>query len=392
MDDEIRIFAEGRPAAPPYPEEARSRAREELVRAAARGRRGGFRLPRLGWQSVAAFGVTVLLVGGVAGALAREEPGMVASPGGLDPQPGQYIVVESQGTEGGLSQVWSGVEGPVMKQVRRQVWLTSSGTEAVYIRIETLPSQSLPGKTASPTPEEPHTRWLRLAGCPESPPALPPDPAALRAQLAKPDGNPDRDPAAAAFDRARGMVVERYLTKEQLDALIVAIKEIPGVRVADGVADMTGRTGIGIGLVYDGVLRQLIFDPVTSQYMGLRHTVVDKKEAEAPEGSVLALTAQLGMRVADALPEVDGQLIVSCPQNNPTASASPTLPPPPEATPEFTVTHTPANAPLPTATPTPANSPLPTATPTGETPTPAPDPSSVDLEASLEPTPIPPGS
>ncbi|MBB5080212.1 hypothetical protein [Nonomuraea endophytica] len=365
MDDEIRTFAEGRPAAPPYPEGARSRAREELVRAA-RGGRGGFRLPRLGWQSVAAFGVTVLLVGGVAGALAREEPGMVASPGGLDPQPGQYIVVESQGTEGGLSQVWSGVEGAVMKQVKRQVWLTASGTEPVYVRIETQPSQS------SPAPEEPGTRWLRLGGCPESPPTPSSDPAALRAQLAEPDGNPEPDPAAAAFDRARGMIVERYLTKERLDALIAALKEIPGVRVADGVADMTGRTGIGIGLVYDGVLQQLIFDPVTSQYMGLRHTVVDEKEAEAPEGSVLALTAQLGMRVADTLPEVDGQLLASCSQDKPAASASPTLPPPPEATP--------------------ANSPPPTATPTAETLAPTPDPSSVDLEASLEPTPIPTGS
>ncbi|MFD9945140.1 hypothetical protein ACFWYW_11260 [Nonomuraea sp. NPDC059023] len=365
MDDEIRIFAEGRPAAPPYPEEARSRAREELVRAA-RGGRGGFRLPRLGWQSVAAFGVTVLLVGGVAGALAREETGMVASPGGLDPQPGQYIVIETQGTEGGLVQAWFGPEGRVMRQAKRQVWLTSSGTEAVYVRIETPPSPSSPGQ-ATPAPAMPRTRWLRLAECPEWLPIVAPDPAAVRAQLANPDGASNRDPAAAAFDRAREMIVERYLTKEQLDTLIAELKAIPGVRVADGVADETGRTGIGIGLVYGGALNQLIFDPVTSQYMGLRSTVVDAKEAQAPEGSVLALTAQLGMRVVDSLPEVDGREITPCPQDKPTASASPT--PPADATP--------AN--VATSAPPPVDATPPVATPT---------PTSAE-QASREPTPIP---
>ncbi|MFI6903295.1 hypothetical protein ACIBKY_18675 [Nonomuraea sp. NPDC050394] len=366
MDDEIRIFAEGRPAAPPYPEEARSRAREELVRAA-RGGRGGFRLPRLGWQSVAAFGVTVLLVGGVAGALARGEPGMVASPGGLDARPGQYIVVETQGTEEGVVQAWFGAEGRVMKQVKRQVWLTASGTEAVYVRTERLPSPSSPGQ-ATPPPEQPRTTWLRLAECPEWLPIVAPDPAAVRAQLAKPDGASNGDPAAAAFDRARVMIVERYLTKEQLDTLIAELKAIPGVRVADGVADGAGRTGIGIGLVYGGALRQLIFDPVTSQYMGLRNTVVDAKEARAPEGSVVGLTAQLGMRVVDSLPEVDGRVITPCPENK--ATGMPTPPPPGEATP--------------------ANSANPTLPPENEVRTPT--PAAPDLEASREPTPIPPGS
>ncbi|MEV4889555.1 hypothetical protein AB0K48_09210 [Nonomuraea sp. NPDC055795] len=366
MDDEIRIFAEGRPAAPPYPEEARSRAREELVRAA-RGGRGGFRLPRLGWQSVAAFGVTVLLVGGVAGALAREEPGMVASPGGLDPQPGQYIVIESQGTEGGTTVARFDADGRVVKRAKRQVWLTSSGIE-VFIRIETLPSPPQPGETAPSTPDEPRTAWLRLAECPVTAPA---DEAALRPDRAQPV-EPGRDPAVAAFDRARGQVVERYLTKEQLDAAIATLKAIPGAQVADGVADEIGRTGTAIGLVYEGALQQLIFDPVTSQYMGLRSTVVDAKEAGAPEGSILALTAQLGMRVADAPPEVDGQVITPCPQDKPTASATPTPPPPADATPE--------NA----ATPTPADSAAHTVPPEDEAGT----PTSAET-ASREPTPIP---
>ncbi|MFI6294410.1 hypothetical protein ACIBEJ_22660 [Nonomuraea sp. NPDC050790] len=388
MDDEIRIFAEGRPAAPPYPEETRSRAREGLLRAA-RGRRG-LRLPRLGWQAVAAFAVTVLLVGGVAGALTRGGPGTVASPGGLDPQPGQYIVIESQGTEGRPILGRDGAEGRVPQRVKRQVWLTASGTEPVYVRSETLPSEPRAGET----PEPPRTEWLRLAECPLGAPVVPSDEAALRPNPAEP-AEPGRDPAAVAFDRARGMVAERYLTEEQLDAVIAALKAVPGVRVADDVADDLGRLGTGIGLVYDGVLQQLIFDPETGQYMGLRDTVVDEKAAGAPEGSVVALTAQLGMRVADALPKIDGHEIAPCPAN-------PTAVPTPAATVEK-VTPTPADVETATpARPTPESvSPTPEkgdaekVTPTPETVvtfTPMPDRPSVDLEASLEPTPIPPGS
>jgi hypothetical protein len=84
MDDEIVPFADGRPAAPAYPPHAREAARRRLLSEAAGPRR--FRLPRLGWQAVGAFGLTVALVGGVGVALSSG-PVPVAVPGATATDP-----------------------------------------------------------------------------------------------------------------------------------------------------------------------------------------------------------------------------------------------------------------------------------------------------------------
>src|SRR6185437_14293122 len=95
MDDEIKLFTDGRPAAPAYPSQAREAARRRLLDEAAGG--GGFRLrfPRLGWQAVGAFGVTITLVGGVGVALSSRTapvatPGAAATASVADTQPAQF--------------------------------------------------------------------------------------------------------------------------------------------------------------------------------------------------------------------------------------------------------------------------------------------------------------
>ncbi|NRQ38680.1 CU044_5270 family protein, partial [Nonomuraea sp. NN258] len=331
MDDEIRTFADGRPAVPPYREQARARARERLIEEA-RGRRG-FRLPRLGWQAVAAFGVTVALVGGVTVALSNQGgQSITATPGGdqsavmagtdfaeLDPRPGQFILVESDTMYGSFAFGDEGKETRHLYRTHRKIWQSVDGAADGLLYIEGREPRPWPDGRELPASARgwQGADWSPLASCPGTlgPAArrdyaylstLPADPAKMREHLYRasaPSPGKDVDADQAAFTHAGDLVRETYLPKAQRDALFEAVKTIPGVQVADGVADSAGRTGVALGLPEsDGTLSQLIFDPATHLVLGERATVVDPAAAQAPAGSVVALTAQLKISVVDSLP------------------------------------------------------------------------------------------
>ncbi|MCA2221692.1 CU044_5270 family protein [Nonomuraea aurantiaca] len=326
MDDEIRTFADGRPAAPPYPAEARAKARDRLLREAREGR--GFRFPKLGWQAAAAFGVTVALVGGVAVALSAQQPklGVATSAaqsaatqsaavldGDLRPKPGQFIMVASDTMYSSFSQA-NGKMTRYLYRTHREIWQSADASADGLLLIAGLAPKPWPGE---PLPKEAQKwkgeSWMQLASCPARLAAfrtdhaylstLPPDPALMRSFLYKrqPGGKGEAD--RAAFVAAGDLVRETYMPKAQRDALFEAAKEIPGVQVADGVEDSAGRQGVALGRESQGILEQLIFDRDTHMLLGERHTVVDAKAAGAPVDSVLALTAQLKVSVVDRLPE-----------------------------------------------------------------------------------------
>ncbi|MFI7151195.1 CU044_5270 family protein [Nonomuraea sp. NPDC050022] len=378
MDDEIRMFADGRPAAPPYPQEARAKARERLLREAREGR--GFRLPKLGWQAAAAFGVTVALVGGVAVALSAQQPKIgvatsaatqsaAVSDGELQPKPGQFIMVASNTMYSSFTQA-NGKMTRYLYRTHREIWQSADASADGLLLIAGLSPKPWPGE---PLPAEAQKwkgeSWMQLASCPDRLAAfrtdyaylstLPNDPTAMRDFLYKRQsarsggkevagkGEADREAFVAAGDLVR----ETYMPKAQRDALFEAAKEIPGVQVAEGVEDSAGRQGVALGRESEGTLDQLIFDRDTHMLLGERHTVVDAKAAGAPVGSVLALTAQLKVAVADRLPEQasKGEKDSSCmPQPGATADSTgqPTAPP----TVEVTVTAT-APAPVETTVP-----------------------------------------
>lgn len=347
MDDEIQTFSDGRPAAPPYRSEAREKAREELLRAA-RGQ-SGFRLPRLGWHAVAAFGVTVTLVGGVAVALSGAGEGgtdpasSVAVSGELEPRPGQFVLVESQ-TMYSVTEVSQSSESRYLSTTKRKIWQSADGSADGLLSIETLAPKPWPGQNAvaSIAKKEEGTEWFQLRACPSvlgnhlsyysNLAKLPADQAGMRERLYADgggddgkDGKPDKD--ARAFTATGDLLRETYLPKAQRDALFEAARTIPGVEVAEQVQDGAGRTGVALGRVAaaQGVLEQLIFDPATHAFMGERHTVVDAATARAPKDSVIALTAELKTSVVDELPKVDGRVQPdsSCEQPQPETTASP---------------------------------------------------------------------
>ncbi|MER7499699.1 CU044_5270 family protein [Nonomuraea pusilla] len=356
MDDEIRQFADGRPPAPAYRPEARARARELLL-AEARGG-GRFRLPRFGWQAVAAFGVTVALVGGVAVALSGRpqehlavaagatESAAVAEPlqGDLNPRPGQFILVESDTMYAAMTVGRNGEESRHLYRTHRKIWQSVDGSADGLLLIDGREPRPWPGQEL---PEDVKdwqgSEWITLAACRGTQDrdrryythlsTLPTDPAALRERLYGSGGDKDADRDQVAFTAAGDLVRETYLPKAQRDALFEAVKGIPGTEVAEGVEDSAGRKGVALGRAEaDGTLTQLIFDPDTRMFLGERQTVVDEQKGQAPKGSVVALTAQLKVSVADRLPDEaataersDCPSSASAPVEPPTAT--PSLPP-----------------------------------------------------------------
>ncbi|MEV0232293.1 CU044_5270 family protein [Nonomuraea sp. NPDC050786] len=360
-EDEIRMFADGRPAVPPFGAEARARARQRLL-AEARGG-GRFRLPRFGWQAAAAFGATVVLVGGVAVALSNQGRGGtnpaasvtqsvdVASSDELSPRPGQYIEIESDTMYGSFLIGKKGVDARYLYRTHRKIWQSVDGTADGLLLIEGREPQPWPGRALPKEAKDwKGSEWYALPVCEGAQgnrrtdyaylSTLPTDAAEMRASLYEmsklyvSDGK-GVDGDRAAFDHVRDLVRETYMPKAQRDALFEAARTIPGIQVAEGVADAAGRKGVALGQVDpQGILRQVIFDPITHLFMGERSTVVDEKRAQAPKDSVLALTSQLKVSVVDELPQAKVR-------GGDTSCVSATL----EATPSPSGTVTPAPAP-----------------------------------------------
>ncbi|WP_157248026.1 hypothetical protein [Nonomuraea typhae] len=299
MDDEIRIFAEGRPAAAPYPERARLGAREDLVRAA-RGRARFRRLPRVGWQAVAAFGVTAAVVGGVSVALTRPEPGMTAAPRGA------YMLIETQVTMSGAGRTHRGKE---------QLWVSTGDLASVAMRREPIEGMEMKQPTS----------WLRWNGCRAAP--LPSDVEGMRRLIYDATEPGEKDRELAAFEQARRLLKERYFTAEQQEALWAVLGAMPGVRRVEDVPDDLGRLGTAFQMdVKAAPARRIIVDPESGEYLGQGY--------DGPmDRFVLESSVRLGVRMVDELPQVDGARVEQGPcerrDPEPTPSVTGTVSPTP---------------------------------------------------------------
>ncbi|MFG3440024.1 CU044_5270 family protein [Nonomuraea sp. NPDC047897] len=414
MDDEIRVFADGRPAAPPYSDEARERARDRLLREA-RGR-GGLRRPRLGWQAVAAFGITVALVGGVAVALTGERQGPDAATSvtqtgvsipELDPKPGQFILVESD-TMYESHAIREDGETRHLYRTHRKIWQSVDGSADGLLLIEGREPKPHPGEKDLPE-DAANWRgsdWTLLNSCPQDKgrhrddfaylSTLPTDPAAMRDHLyqGSSGASPKAEADVRAFQDAVEILREGYLPKEQRAALYEAIKSIDGVVETPGVADSAGRRGVALGRTWarTGVHEEIIFDPETRMMLGERTTVADGKTAKAPVGSVVAHTAQLKVSVVDDLPETPAGIQRSDCMPAPTESSTPPPTAPPSDSPASARPSTPLSDAPDAPRPTDAPADGPTGSPAQASDSPAPSAPTSGVTDGPAPSAAPPGA
>ncbi|MFC4059427.1 CU044_5270 family protein [Planomonospora corallina] len=346
-EDEIQLVTRIRPDAAPYDPEAKAAARRGLTAAAAsrRAARPRWLRPRTmvpaGALAAAAAVLAVVAVPGGEAPRGPERQAVVASPRvvpvsasevlgraaraartDLAPRDDQFIRVESEtmyGAFGDMDAASSGRgETRHLYRTRRVIWKSVDGTREGSLRIEHLEPKAYPGW---PIPQDAYEAVgtvdvHRLPVC-EIPghertdyatlKKLPTDAAGMRAHLYTGNrGGNSRD--EGAWGEVGDMLRETYMPAAQRAALFEAAATIPGVEIVGDAQDAAGRTGIAVGRVGpDGVRQDLVFHPETYELLGERGVVVDEKLARAPEGSLVASTAELSVTVADEAPEVDDE-------------------------------------------------------------------------------------
>jgi hypothetical protein len=102
-----------------------------------------------------------------------------------------------------------------------------------------------------------------------------------------------RMPAVAAGDQstfaaAADLLQQTYLQPHARAALFLAVAELPGVTVRDGIVDAAGRPGVAVGQDGGTMGQELIFEPGTGRFLGTQlHT---------PGGELTALRANALLR------------------------------------------------------------------------------------------------
>lgn len=337
--NEIDLYRDERPDAASYDPGAKAMARSRLTGGGARrGRRPYLVLATAGvLAAAAAFTVTRALPADAPAVVAQPPSVQLMSAGEvlsraagavtdeLDPRDDQYVVVRSQTMYSSYSM--GEKEERWLYRSDRTTWLPANQRKASLgvLRMVLLEPWPFPGwpipKAAYEGVGKPEL--IALVNCDggeETPGPLRTDYAAIKRLPTDPDGmrahlyashQPNEkgiDADESAFRRANDLLRETYMPAAQRKALYQAVATIPRVQVTEGVADASGREGLGVGLVTRaGTRDDLIFDRDGFALLGERSTVVDEKVAGAPVGSLLASTAQLEVSVSDTAPEVADQ-------------------------------------------------------------------------------------
>ncbi|MDP9844156.1 CU044_5270 family protein [Streptosporangium lutulentum] len=236
----------------------------------------------------------------------------------LYPEPGQFLVFESQTMNPSAGQDRKGRPEIHLYRTKRKVWLPVEGdATGGVIESELLPPKPFPGRPLSPEASEDVGRhgpskladfddraeYLRSDYTYVS--RLPTEPAKMYEHLYSHLGH-NAQADTDAWGRVRDLLTEAYLPAAQRAALFRAAAAIPGVITVDNAVDAVGRKGIAAARVDPviGERQEYIFDRKTYMYLGERSVVIDAAKAEAPVGSVLTSSAQLKVSVADHAPAV----------------------------------------------------------------------------------------
>jgi hypothetical protein len=340
--DELKLLEDLRRETPPITAAAAQAARARLLAAAAesqppaprRGARG--RLSRAGWRvaiaaalGVALTAVTVardlgadpqrpqqagpagLLGAGVANAAelgARAASAAAARPA-ANPRPNQWLYLEQLFAETGSDAPPFAPVGA--RRVTRRSWNRIDAKRFAYEhrgRLHQLPNHQL----------SPVYPWRTFAYVSR----LPADPRALLARLYATVSGGQKPYDHARFSREEqhrmvfdfiGDVLRDNIAPPGVQAAIFrALPMIPGVRLQRDAVDAAGRHGVAFARVHDGHVRtELILDPRTYQYLGLRQIVVEdfvaknvtfrgkKVEPHVAKGTVFDWQARTAAAIVD---------------------------------------------------------------------------------------------
>jgi hypothetical protein len=163
----------------------------------------------------------------------------------------------------------------------------------------------------APTADRPqHTESCRPRPADRS--DLPTNPDEMRRYLYQADAEFDRFGGKApadqrAFRRAAEVLRVSLLAPDVQAAVFAAVSTIPGTTVRTGARDVTGRPGIAVTRVADGIRDELLFEPSTYAYLGADSIVVSATALSSPEvritglqpGDALAREAILSAAIAD---------------------------------------------------------------------------------------------
>lgn len=240
------------------------------------------------------------------------------------PGPGQYMYTSSE--EAYTSDTYDVAGGGYSVSVpeQRQIWIGTDGSGRIEETFGTpvflspadranwvaagSPALSFPPSDTTYGPNQ-------LSDGPTDLTKLPTDPKALAALISSRhiEGGPPGP--AEDFTQVGDLLRETDAPPALRAALFQVAKGIPGVEQLGTVTDHSGRPGVGVGFLVNGVRQELIFNPSDSSLIGEEDVVVEPSSNE-PVGTIDDWVVYLASSVVDS----DG----AAPNTTPVTTPTPT--------------------------------------------------------------------
>jgi hypothetical protein len=231
------------------------------------------------------------------------------------PGPGQFLYVNS--TEAYTATIAIQPNSfTVLRPENRQIWIAANGSGRIkesFGQPTFLSAHDRNVWEAAGRPTIPHAPTEMsfgpggLANGPTNLASLPTNPSALAAEIASRKIESGPSGPAEDFTQVGDLLRETDASPALRSALYQVAARIPGVETLGTVADHSGRRGVGVAYVHNGLRHELIFNPRTSALLGEYYTVVSPGSGyNVPNGTVVGWVVYLQSSIVSSLPPVTG--------------------------------------------------------------------------------------
>ncbi len=232
------------------------------------------------------------------------------------PGPGQFLYVNS--TEAYTATIAIQPNSfTVLRPENRQIWIAANGSGRIkesFGQPTFLSAHDRNVWEAAGRPTIPHGPTEMsfgpggLANGPTNLANLPTNPSALAAKIDSRKIESGPPGLAEDFTQVGDLLRETDASPALRSALYQVAARIPGVETLGTVADHSGRMGVGVAYVHNGLRHELIFDPRTSALLGEYYTVVSPGSGyNVPNGTVVGWEVYLQSSIVSSLPPVTGR-------------------------------------------------------------------------------------